>query len=170
MAPFGGDRGTRTPDLKTASLALSQLSYVPKKSFEGGTRSGVFLNGRSNPVLTAPKFGVPGRSRTFNPQVRSLVLCPVELRARIWRLRRWSKPDYQLDKLACRAATLRKQIGWTRPAWTSPERTSTHGGCVRIWIGLQGVEPCASPPTVSPARLLQVRVSPAGRFAERPSN
>ena len=27
---ISGDKGGRTPDLKTASLALSQLSYVPK--------------------------------------------------------------------------------------------------------------------------------------------
>lgn len=31
MAPvaFGGDKGVRTPDLMTASHALSQLSYIP---------------------------------------------------------------------------------------------------------------------------------------------
>ena len=27
---FGGDKGDRTPDLLTASQALSQLSYTPK--------------------------------------------------------------------------------------------------------------------------------------------
>lgn len=35
---------------------------------------------RALPLSYVPN-GVPGRSRTFNPQVRSLVLCPVELRA-----------------------------------------------------------------------------------------
>jgi hypothetical protein len=29
------------------------------------------------------KFGAPGGTRTRNPQIRSLVLCPIELRAHI---------------------------------------------------------------------------------------
>ena len=29
VEPFGGDRGIRTPDLRDANAALSQLSYIP---------------------------------------------------------------------------------------------------------------------------------------------
>ena len=45
----GGDRGTRTPDLRVANAALSQLSYIPTKTetppggsaaFTIGTREG----------------------------------------------------------------------------------------------------------------------------------
>ena len=32
-AVFGGDKGDRTPDLMTASHALSQLSYTPKWNY-----------------------------------------------------------------------------------------------------------------------------------------
>ena len=28
---FGGDEGARTPDLDSAIVALSQLSYIPKR-------------------------------------------------------------------------------------------------------------------------------------------
>ena len=42
-AVFGGDKGDRTPDLMTASHALSQLSYAPELgtmiSILGGTRN-----------------------------------------------------------------------------------------------------------------------------------
>jgi hypothetical protein len=32
-------------------------------------------------------IGAPGGIRTPNPQIRSLVLCPIELRARVWNAR-----------------------------------------------------------------------------------
>ncbi len=33
---FGGDRGTRTPNLGIANAALSQLSYIPKERLSSG--------------------------------------------------------------------------------------------------------------------------------------
>ena len=35
---FGGDKGDRTPDLLTASQALSQLSYTPEQMLFVSTR------------------------------------------------------------------------------------------------------------------------------------
>jgi hypothetical protein len=32
IVPFGGDRGIRTPDLRDANAALSQLSYIPSSN------------------------------------------------------------------------------------------------------------------------------------------
>ena len=34
-ASHGGGKGTRTPDIQLAKLALYQLSYTPKKSLDG---------------------------------------------------------------------------------------------------------------------------------------
>ena len=45
----GGDEGDRTPDLNAASVALSQLSYVPGR--EGGVPKGI----------RTPVAGVKGR-------------------------------------------------------------------------------------------------------------
>ena len=38
----GGDKGVRTPDLVTASHALSQLSYIPKSLCEGNLTRAAF--------------------------------------------------------------------------------------------------------------------------------
>ena len=67
MAAFCGmrgvDNGTRTHDNRNHNPGLYQLSYIHRW------------------VLLSSKLGAPDRNRTCNPQLRRLVLYPVELRA-----------------------------------------------------------------------------------------
>ncbi len=44
LAVYGGAEGARTPDLMTASHALSQLSYSPEKVKEQLTNTGGGVN------------------------------------------------------------------------------------------------------------------------------
>lgn len=62
----GGQGGNRTPDTGIFNPLLYQLSYLAKLERE----------------VESLKIGAPGRIRTSDPQVRSLVLYPAELRAR----------------------------------------------------------------------------------------
>ena len=76
----GGDEGDRTPDLLTASQALSQLSYAPVrrstirelprrckdnfgKTFGGGAGDAGRARDRASPSLPAPAGRPPGTSR-----------------------------------------------------------------------------------------------------------
>ena len=44
--------------------------------------------------LTRRMYGDPGGSRTPNPQIRSLMLYPVELRGRVGGIRRHGRKNY----------------------------------------------------------------------------
>ena len=62
----GGDEGDRTPDLNAASVALSQLSYVPWR--EGGVPKGI----------RTPVAGVKGRcprpTRRWGPINKQIIM------------------------------------------------------------------------------------------------
>ncbi len=86
IKPVGGDEGIRTPGLRLAKAALSQLSYIPKaklafggplvpRLFAGSTPQG--CQAISNPLLVglpshemsghfAPAVGGPSRIRTWD--------------------------------------------------------------------------------------------------------
>ena len=66
MEKFGGDEGERTPDLNAASVALSQLSYVPGRV--GGVPKGI----------RTPVAGVKGRcprpTRRWGPINKQVIM------------------------------------------------------------------------------------------------
>ena len=63
---YGGDEGDRTPDLNAASVALSQLSYVPGRV--GGVPKGI----------RTPVAGVKGRcprpTRRWGPINKQIIM------------------------------------------------------------------------------------------------
>ena len=98
--PFGGADEDRTRYLLSANQMLSQMSYSPM--YITGVYPGIFIsNGRENRIRTCDPLipnqvhyqavlfpeilsGALGKNRTRNPQIRSLILYPVELLAQAY--------------------------------------------------------------------------------------
>ena len=112
----GVDDGARTHDHRNHNPGLYQLSYA---------------HHRLHQHQTIKTTGTPDRNRTCNPQLRRLVLYPVELRAQLRRLSRHTgrggeirTPDILLPKQARYQATL-------HPDWRA-ETISPHAPNVNL--------------------------------------